>query len=217
MTLGKTAPKGPSNKRINRELLNRNVGVDRALKRLLKQGDELLDHDETFAEANEVIFTKKEKKAAAKRAKKNRKIRKDKRKANAEPDDSDYDNPEKLGHKKGYWTGQEEDYRPSFREFRDSFKEEPVYENVMDSLKKIVSRNQKSSLTFEDGSNASLDPRSAANILKVYGALNKSNQPKMADMLSKNSAGFSKALDFATNQATSSEFAKPGKITTLEP
>jgi hypothetical protein len=168
------------------------------------------DHEETFAEANEVIFTKKEQEAAAKRAKKKR----DKRKANA--DDSDYDNPEKLGHKKGYWTDKEEDYRPSFKEFRDSFKEEPVYENVMDSLKKIVSRNQKSTLTFEDGTGTSVDPKQATNILQVYGALNKNNQPKMAAMMAKNGAGFSKALSFVSSQSSSSDFAHPGNLASTE-
>jgi len=208
MATGKTAPKGPSNKRINRELLNRNAGVAQALKKLLKQGDEILDHDETFAEANEVIFTKKEKKAAAKRAKKNRKTRADKRKAN-EPDDSDYD----KGNYPGYWgrkpdgSPADEDYHPSFKEFRDSFKEEPVYENVMDSLKKIVSRNQKSSLTFEDGTGTDVDPKQATNILQVYGALSKNNQPKMAAMIAKDGAGFSKALSFAQSHDGESHLA----------
>jgi hypothetical protein len=108
----------------------------------------------------------------------------------------------------------------SFKNFRSNLEEHqenPVYENIMDSLKKIVSRNQKSSLTFEDGSDVSVDPHSASDILKVYGALNKNNQPKMADLLSRNSAGFAKALDFALTQTSASDFASPGKITTLEP
>jgi hypothetical protein len=170
------------------------------------------DHGETFAETENVVpggsYTKTERKAAAKRAKKNRKTRADKRKAN-EPDDSDYD----KGNYPGYWgrksdgSPADEDYRPSFKEFRDSFKEEPVYENVMDSLKKIVSRNQKSSLTFDDGTGTDVDPKQATNILQVYGALSKNNQPKMAAMIAKDGAGFSKALSFAQSHDGESHLA----------
>jgi hypothetical protein len=58
-------------------------------------------------EANEVVYTKAEREAAAKRAKANREKRAAERKKKSSNDDSDYD----KGNYPGYWTDKDEEYK----------------------------------------------------------------------------------------------------------
>ena len=78
--------------------------------------------------------------------------------------------------------------------------EQALIENVMDNLKKIVTQHQASNIKFKDGSKIKIDATTANIILSVYGALNKNNQVKMAQLISKDKASFSKMSSFAFKQ-----------------
>ena len=75
-----------------------------------------------------------------------------------------------------------------------------IQENVLNDLQTIVGRNQMGSVNFQDGKSMKVDLTTASTILSVQGALNKNNQKKMAEALSKNAAGFMKMAKFALKQ-----------------
>ena len=78
--------------------------------------------------------------------------------------------------------------------------EQSLIENVLDNLKKIVTQHQASAIKLKDGTKVKVDATTANMILSVYGALNKNNQVKMAQVISKDKAGFSKMSSFAFKQ-----------------
>jgi hypothetical protein len=78
--------------------------------------------------------------------------------------------------------------------------DQELVENVMDNLKKIVTRHQASSVKFKDGSKLKVDATTAGIILQVHGALNTNNQVKLAQLVAKDKAGFAKMADFAFRQ-----------------
>ena len=75
-----------------------------------------------------------------------------------------------------------------------------IQENVLDDLKKIVARQQAATVKFQDGKSMKVDMQTAQALLTVQGALNKNNQVKMAGMLAKNKASFTKMVDFSWKQ-----------------
>jgi predicted nucleic acid-binding Zn-ribbon protein len=79
-------------------------------------------------------------------------------------------------------------------------KDQELVENAMDTLKKIVTQHQASTIRFKDGNALKVDATTANILLQVHGALNKNNQVKLAQTISKDKAGFSKMADFAFRQ-----------------
>jgi predicted nucleic acid-binding Zn-ribbon protein len=78
--------------------------------------------------------------------------------------------------------------------------EQELVENAMDTLKKIVTQHQASTIRFKDGTTLKVDATTASILLQVHGALNKNNQVKLAQTISKDKAGFAKMADFAFRQ-----------------
>ena len=87
--------------------------------------------------------------------------------------------------------------------------EQELIENVMDTLKKIVTQHQASTIKFKDGTTLKVDATTANILLQVHGALNRNNQVKLAQTISKDKAGFAKMADFAFRQGRIE--AKSGK------
>jgi len=79
-------------------------------------------------------------------------------------------------------------------------KDQELVENAMDTLKKIVTQHQASTIRFKDGATLKVDATTANIILQVHGALNRNNQVKLAQTISKDKAGFAKMADFAFQQ-----------------
>jgi hypothetical protein len=79
-------------------------------------------------------------------------------------------------------------------------KDQELVENAIDTLKKIVTHHQASTVRFKDGSTMKVDATTANILLQVHGALHKNNQVKMAQLLAKDKAGFAKMADFAFRQ-----------------
>ena len=75
-----------------------------------------------------------------------------------------------------------------------------LVENVLDNLKKIVTKSQAGAIKFKDGSSSKVDLVTASALLSVYGALNKNNQVKMAQQLAKDKSSFTKMSNFAFKQ-----------------
>ena len=78
--------------------------------------------------------------------------------------------------------------------------DQELIENVLDGLKKITTKQQAGNVKFKDGSTMKVDATTAHMLLSVYGAINKNNQVKMAQILAKDKAGFAKMSDFAFKQ-----------------
>jgi hypothetical protein len=83
-----------------------------------------------------------------------------------------------------------------FYEFRKEF----LKEDVLDSLKKIVSSKTSDYVKFDDGRKLKVDLFTAAALTKVYDAVTDSNKDKMKDMLNAGSAKFMKLVDFAMSK-----------------
>jgi hypothetical protein len=82
---------------------------------------------------------------------------------------------------------------------RNNEEVEHLDENVIDNLKKIVSLHQAGPVKLDSG-RMQVDVQTANVLLKVHGALNKVNQVKMAELMQKNRAGFTKMVDFSWKQ-----------------
>jgi hypothetical protein len=83
-----------------------------------------------------------------------------------------------------------------FYEFRKEF----LKEDVLDSLKKIVSSKTADYVKFDDGRKLKVDLFTASALTKVYDAVEGSNKEKMKDMLNAGSAKFMKLVDFAMSK-----------------
>ena len=94
--------------------------------------------------------------------------------------------------------------------------EEIMIENILDNLKKIVTKHQSASVRLSDGTKLEIDVQTANAILQVLGALNKNNQSKFTNMLMQNSQGFSKVVKFAMDQLSRSDSSQPGRLTSMQ-
>ena len=78
--------------------------------------------------------------------------------------------------------------------------DQELIENAIDTLKKIVTKHQASTVRLKDGDTIKVDATTANILLQVHGALNRNNQTKMAQLIAKDKAGFTKMADFAFRQ-----------------
>jgi hypothetical protein len=101
---------------------------------------------------------------------------------------------------------EEKAFKPVYKKLKDgtyTLNNESVQinENVLRSLKKIVSLAQPGKVTFQDGNTITVEFADANDILKTHGQLNKVNQNKMSLELAKDAASFNKMKSFAKTQS----------------
>lgn len=73
-------------------------------------------------------------------------------------------------------------------------------EKVLDTIKSIVKTKSAKAVKFDDKKSLKVDMQTANVLLKVYDALNAQNKEKVATMMNKDKASFSKIVDFAWKQ-----------------
>jgi hypothetical protein len=79
--------------------------------------------------------------------------------------------------------------------------EETIVEGVMDQLHKIVNNKQAQTVKFGNGQTRKVDHFTASAITQVHKAVNDENKKKLADMVHKSPAHFTKVADFAFSKA----------------
>lgn len=84
----------------------------------------------------------------------------------------------------------------SFQEFKEQY----LNEDVLDSLKKIVSSKTADYVKFDGGRKLKVDLFTAGALVKVYDAVEKTNQEKMRKMLNAGSTQFMKLVDFSLSK-----------------
>jgi hypothetical protein len=79
--------------------------------------------------------------------------------------------------------------------------EETIVEGVMDQLHKIVNNKQAQTVKFGNGQTRKVDHFTASAITQVHKAVNDENKKKLADMVHKSPAHFTKVADFAFSKS----------------
>ena len=79
--------------------------------------------------------------------------------------------------------------------------ETEIQESVMDQLHKIVAGKQAQTVKFGNGQSRKVDHFTASAITQVHKAVNDENKKKLADMVHKSPAHFTKVADFAFSKA----------------
>jgi len=92
-------------------------------------------------------------------------------------------------------------YGPGVENILQTEKVEPIEENVMDQLHKIVAGKQAQSVKFGNGQSKKIDHFTASAITQVHNAVNDENKKKLADMIHKSPAHFEKVAAFAFSKA----------------
>ncbi len=77
-------------------------------------------------------------------------------------------------------------------------------EDITPILKDIVSRKQAKQVKFDDGKRKTIDLWTASVLIAVHDALSPNNQKKMRLIMSKNSVGFMKVLNFSSKHTSGS-------------
>ncbi len=85
-------------------------------------------------------------------------------------------------------------------------------EDVTPALRKIVANKTAAQVKFDDGKRATIDLFTASALVSVHDNLNKKNQEKFRQGLSKNKGSFLFWVNFAMKQTSGSFKADPGRL-----
>ena len=88
-------------------------------------------------------------------------------------------------------------YGPGVENILQTEKVEPIEENVMDQLHKIVAGKQAQSVKFGNGQSKKIDHFTASAITQVHNAVNDENKKKFADMVARSAHHMQKAAEFS--------------------